>query len=99
MPSGIASASMSTNGEIEAFNTGDEAAYERWVRRNDGYVLTERPEDAARFMLHEAGCSHLDLSNVQLSGPRRCARLSRPLREWANAETGMEPLRCRTCWG
>jgi len=93
---------MSANREVHTFNPGEEDAYERWVRRRGGYVLTEREEDAASFMLHDAECSHLGISDdesFRFSGPRRCSELSRPLREWAEGETGMDPLKCQSCWG
>jgi hypothetical protein len=87
--------------DIHTFSPGEEGDYERWVRRNDGYVLTERWEDAAGYMLHEATCPHLAIGKspgFRFSGPRRCSRLSRPLRNWAKEQTGAEPLRCQTCF-
>jgi hypothetical protein len=83
--------------QISVFHNDDDG-YRAWVRRTNGYVLTERA--AGEFMLHDCECSHLTLSDTTLrltASPRRCAAATRPLREWTVRETGAEPLRCQTC--
>jgi len=60
--------------EIREFSRGDDATYEAWVNEHAGYVLTQRSED---FMLHVAGCGHLQLTPGRWSlttRPRRCAQ-------------------------
>ena len=82
---------------IETFVRGDDAGYEDCVRKG-GYVLLERrPGD---LMLHEADCTHLQLTPGRwklTDRPRRWHRQSRVLAEWALAKTGIKPRRCADC--
>jgi len=76
----------------------DDDAYESWVGRHGGYVLTERSRNG-EFMLHDSDCSHLAKDNdIKLTAkPRRWARYRADLETWVVAETGDKPLLCRTC--
>jgi hypothetical protein len=86
--------------EIRLFNPGDEIEYEALVNRRGGWVLTERPENRERYMIHDATCSHLQSSGkreYRFSGPRRWSQSFRALRDWARGQTGHAPLDCQTC--
>jgi hypothetical protein len=83
--------------EIKIFHHDDDA-YESWVGKNGGYVLTLRSGGA--YMLHDSDCMHLgrDTPTLQLTNkPRRWARSRRTLADWAVTETGEKPLLCQTC--
>jgi hypothetical protein len=72
--------------DITTFTTGEKAEYERWVRRNDGYVLTERWGEPEGFMLHEptAVVGSSPISRVERpsrSTPRRVISAFAALRE------------------
>src|SRR4051812_23488028 len=72
---------------IRTFARGDDAAYQRWVDDHGGYVLVKRPDG---FMLHQARCSHLDLTPGRwtlTARPRRWAKGRQPLVQWAQKET------------
>jgi hypothetical protein len=84
---------------ILTFDRGQETDYAAWVRRRGGYVLTQRPQDSARFMIHDAECTHLEVSgDWAIDGPRRCCERFRPLADWAREQSGSEPLRCQSCF-
>ncbi len=85
---------------ICTFARGDDDAYEDWVRRYGGYVLTARGGPAAEYMLHNANCGHLELAAGRwalTARPRRCAESRQPLVEWAKQETAAPPLLCQSC--
>ncbi len=74
--------------DITVFENDDEG-YLLWVRRHNGYVLTERA--AGEYMLHDCDCLHLgrDDESMRLTArPRRCASATAPLRAWARERTG-----------
>jgi hypothetical protein len=84
--------------EIKVF-ADDDHAYEEWVGRQGGYVLTERNR-RGEYMLHDSGCSHLGKGNEDLNltrKPRQWAKQRRILVAWTERETGTKPLSCRTC--
>jgi hypothetical protein len=77
----------------------DDKAYEEWVGRNGGYVLTISPGKPG-YMLHDSECIHLSSDDraVHLTKkPRRWARFRRDLIAWTEDEVGERPKLCRTC--
>ncbi len=85
---------------IQTFGKGDDTAYEAWVQKHGGYVLTERSPKEEGYMLHTADCTHLGLTTGRwsLTGrPRRCSTMRRPLVDWAERESGTKPVLCQSC--
>jgi len=84
--------------DIRVFH-GDDKAYQDWVDRNGGYVLTVR--DAGGYMLHDSECGHLgrdgDLSLQLTKKQRRWAKSRHDLAAWVRQENGTDPLLCRSC--
>jgi hypothetical protein len=76
----------------------DDVGYEDWTNRHGGYVLIQRKK--SEYMLHLADCSHLgrESDNISLTEkPRRWAKKTSHLVEWANEKAGADPLRCTSC--
>ena len=77
----------------------DDDAYEQWVGRMGGYVLTVS-SGSPSYMLHDSDCIHLQTGGMDIGltkKPRRWAQYRRDLVEWVEQETTQKPKLCRTC--
>jgi hypothetical protein len=85
--------------DIKVFHNDDQA-YEDWVARHGGSVLTARARKS-EYMLRDAECGHLGRDNdseLRLTfKPRRWAKRSSSVVAWTMEATSAKPLFCQSC--